>query len=249
VIVSGLFESELRRRGLTFAVDRESGRYEITVSGTRLLVSVDNLGRRLHGDARDAERVSGFVDSLVAAGEPHSITSAGLYWCLEPNDYSNQAAYRVAVSPQVDRVLVNVAEDESLITWVTAPNLQSIGLSAADASDQAWLNLDAALRRSRLETDEVDGVTLAILHTDFPSKASLVLAPCLRDVVSGAVGWPILAVAPDRDFVYLWNAERRDFIERLGGIVAREYGRAPYPLTTEVLEIGDSVQAIGTFGA
>lgn len=238
--------SELRRREIEFRVDAV-GRYEIALRRQRLLVSLDNLDRDLVGDDGDPQRVAWLLDQVVASIEPRAITSERLYWCLELSVYADVADYAVVVSPQIDRVLVNVSEDGSLITWVTADDLRAIGLSAAQASDRAWSNLDAELRGAQVETEEVDGVTLAMLRTVFPSKASLALAPYLREVMSHIVGWPVLAVMPDRGFLYLWSAAHRDFISRLGGVVTREYGRASYPLTTEVFEIGTSIKAIGAF--
>jgi hypothetical protein len=35
----------------------------------------------------------------------------------------------------------------------------------------------------------------------------------------------------------------------MGGVVCREHGRAPYPLSTEIFEISDSLQAIGAYAA
>jgi hypothetical protein len=52
--------------------------------------------------------------------------------------------------------------------------------------------------------------------------------------------------APDRDFVYVWNARHRDLIGRLGGAVTREHAHAPLPLPAEVFEVGDSIRAIGS---
>jgi hypothetical protein len=109
-----LFESELRRRDMEFRVD-SVGRYEISLRQRRLLVSLDNLGRDLVGDDQDVDRVAEFLDQVVATIESRPITSDGLYWCLEPNDYANSAAYRVAVSLQIDRILVNISDDGSLI--------------------------------------------------------------------------------------------------------------------------------------
>jgi hypothetical protein len=86
-----------------------------------------------------------------------------------------------------------------------------------------------------------------MLATELPSKASLLLASALREMIEDAIGWPVLAVAPDRDFVYLWNASRRDLIPRMGGVVCREHAQAPYPLSTEIFQISDSLRAIGTY--
>jgi hypothetical protein len=47
---------------------------------------------------------------------------------------------------------------------------------------------------------------------------------------------------------YLWAAEHRDFIRRIGGVVVREFTNSPYPVTTKVFEVGDvGIVAIGAF--
>lgn len=104
-------------------------------------------------------------------------------------------------------------------------------------------NLTLTRRKSRLWRQP--GATVAVLATELPSKASLLLAPALRERIEDVIGWPVLAVAPDRDFVYVWNASRRDLITGLGGVVTREHARAPYPPSTEIFQIGDSLRAIG----
>jgi hypothetical protein len=96
----------------------------------------------------------------------------------------------------------------------------------------------------RLHTQEIDGATLAYLETDFVSKASFMLAPSLRDIVSAAVCWPVLAIAPAHHFQYLWSADRTDIIGRLGPVISREYLGSPYPLSTEVFRIGDTIKPI-----
>jgi hypothetical protein len=55
-------------------------------------------------------------------------------------------------------------------------------------------------------------------------------------------------VIPNRDFLYVWAAQHRDFIHRVGKVVVREFTTSPYPLITEVFEIGDAgIAAIGAF--
>lgn len=75
------------------------------------------------------------------------------------------------------------------------------------------------------------------------------IAPALRDRIEEVIGWPVLAVAPDRDFVYLWSASCRDLIAGLGGVVTRKHAQAPYPLSTEIFQIGDSLRAISAYAA
>jgi hypothetical protein len=243
---SPLFEAELRRRGLAFR-HRADGRYEIPVPTRVLLVSLENLSRELRGDEDDIGRVARFIDVVTTAAGSDASALERLFWSLEPNDFADSPTYRVAVSQRTDRILADYAADASRLRWVTSKDLDACGLSEREASERAWSNLDVALRAARIRTETVEGAAVVWLETEFPSKASLILAPCLREIVSPHIGWPVLAVAPDRGFVYLWPASSRELIPNCGRVVVGEYGRAPYPLTTEVFEISEAVEAIGAF--
>jgi len=243
-----LFKAELARRGVSCTVAGD-GRWMVSVGGMKLLVSLDNLDRQLAGDGGDAERVAAFTGQVLAAAQLTPMTAAGLYWFPEPNDYLVAAEIRAEVSPRLDRVLVHVSDDGGRIRWVTHAGLDAAGLTIAEATERAWANLDEAVRQAQVTTGEIAGVTVAMFAAALPSKAPLLLAPALREMIEDVAGWSVLAVAPDRDFVYLWNASRRDLITTLGGIVTREYARVPYPLSTEIFQIGDSLQAIGSYAA
>ncbi len=240
-----LFETELRRRAIPFDVDGRQ--YLITLSTRQLLVNLDNLQCQLRDDGRDAERAASFAEAVISAGETHAPIAEQIFWYLEPNDYVESATYRYAVSPRLDRVLAHVSGDGTLISWVTDADLRQLGLTPEAADDLGWANLDRLLEAARVETRPIDGVSIAFLHVDFPSKASLILAPSLRELVADAVGWPVLAVLPDRDFLYLWSADHRDFASQIGRTVLHEYDQAPYPLSLELFEIDDAVRPIGAF--
>lgn len=247
--IQAQFEDELRRRGFAFSVDAESGRHEVEVGGGRMLVSLENLQRDVASDG-DVGRVARFVDAVVAsAGEFDATVSADqIYWCLEPSDYKERADYCVAMSGRVDRVLVHLSGDGRFVTWVTPSMLASLGLSEADAGAKAFRNLGRALSEASIETQAIDGVQLGFVNTSLPFKASLILAPNLREITEAALGWPLLAVVPDRDFLYLWAARHTDFVQRVGRVVVREYSQASYPISTEVYEITDkAIRAIGEF--
>lgn len=254
VDVRELFRAELARRGAAYRV-RGDGRWAVSAGGLEVLVSLDNLDRQLAldrelaGDSGDSQRIAAFTSQMLAAAQLTPVAASGLYWFTEPNDYEVTAEIRAAVSRRLDRVLVHVSDDGGLIRWVAHAHLEKAGLTAAGAADRAWANLDQAVRQAQVTTMETAGAAVAMLATDLPSKASLLLAPALREMIEDVIGWPVLAVAPDRDFVYLWNASRRDLIAGMGGVVCREYARAPYPLSTEIFEISDSLQAIGAYAA
>lgn len=239
---------ELASRGLRYNAGPDPNGYTVWIDGTRLMVSLDNLARQLTGAEDDAQQVAWFTDQVIAAAQPTSLTAGGFYWFLQPSDPENGVAYREPVSPRLDRVLVHACATGALIRWVTPLVLTRAGMTADAASQDAWSNLDSALARAqRVPIPAPGGATLLSFATGLPSKASLLLAPSLRTAVEGTAGWPVLAVAPDRDFVYVWNARYRDLIGRLGGVVTREHAAAPYPLSTEILEISDSIHAIGRY--
>jgi len=241
-----LFRAELARRGAMWSV-ADDGRWVVSVGSMQILVNLDNLDRQLAGDGADGERVAAFTTQVLAAARLPPVTADRLYWFAEPNDYEVSAEIRAPVSPRLDRVLVHVTGDGGLIRWVAHGHLDKAGLTATDAAERAWANLDLAVRQAQVTTGEIAAATVVMLATELPSKASLLLAPALREVVEDVIGWPVLAVAPDRDFVILWNAGRRDLITGMGSVVCREYARASYPLSTEIFQISDSLRAIGTY--
>jgi hypothetical protein len=243
-----LFHAELARRGAVYSVTGD-GRWLVSLGPMQILVSLDNLDRQLTGDGADTERVAVFAGQVLDASHLSPVTADGLYWFAEPNDYLTAPEIRVPVSPRLDRVLVHVSGDGGLIRWVAHAHLDAVGLTQASADEHAWANLDKAMGAAQVTTGEIAGAAVAMLATDLPSKASLLLAPALRAKMEGVIGWPVLAVAPDRDFVYLWSASRRDLITGMGGVVCREHARAPYPLSTEIFQIGDSLHAIGAYAA
>lgn len=244
-----LFENELLQRGFPFSIDAESGRHAIEIGGGRMLICIENLQRDVTADG-DTGRVARFVDALLAsAGAAEGELSAErLYWSLEPNNYEQRADIREVVSDHVDRVLVHLSVDPPVITWVTHAMLDSLGLSESAAGERAFVNLGCALSNATVNFQEIDGVRLGFIKTSLPFKASLILAPNLREVVGDLLGWPLMAVVPDRDFLYLWASRHTDFVQRLGAVVVREYSQASYPISTEVYEMTEQkIQAVGSF--
>jgi uncharacterized protein YtpQ (UPF0354 family) len=247
--VQTLFEDELRKRGLPFSIDSESGRHSVEIDGGCSLVSLENLQRDFASDG-DVGRISRFVDAVIASSQVHEaeLSIDQIYWSLEPNDYSERADYRVEMSDRVERVLVHLSSDGRLVTWITPTMLSSLGLSESEAGAKAFTNLSRALSEAKIETQNIDGIQLGFISTSLPFKASFILAPNLRDVAGTVLGWPLMAVVPDRDFLYLWAAHHTNFVQRVGGVVVREYSQAAYPISTEVYEITDEkIRAIGEF--
>lgn len=249
--VQKLFEEELANRGVAWSIDAESGRHCIEMNGGRMLVSLTNLERDV-ASSDDTGKIARFVDAIFESENATSDTPSAerLYWILEPNDYVEKPFFREAVSKRADRVLVHLAADRKLVTWVTPDMLQMLDLTIDQAEAVAFHNLERALSEATLETSDHDDVTLGYIATPLPFKTALILAPNLKKVLGQTLGWPLLAVTPDRDFLYLWAARHSDFSSRLGEIVVREYAEAPYPISTEIFELSDlGVRASGAFSA
>ena len=248
--LSALFEQELTRQGVSFRWDDELHLYRIEHQGGNLLVSLDNLVRAYKRD-QDESLVASFVDLVLGdrfESRPWAHAQPSILFALEPTDHVEPSDLRAPLSKQVDRVPVYVSASRGTITWITQAMLNEWNISLAELETTASHNLATALVAAKLAYKEVDGVRLGIIETDLAFKTALILAPNLQEVVSPTLGWPLLAVMPDRDFLYLWAAQHRDFIHRVGEVVVREFTTSPYPLTTEVLEIGDAgIVAIGAF--
>ncbi|PQO36848.1 hypothetical protein C5Y96_06690 [Blastopirellula marina] len=243
------FERELTERGFSFEIDPDSGCYLFSVDENQLTISLANLELEL-ADGVDADRVARFVDTMLASAQTtdRDYAAERLYWTLEPNDYQEKADYCVAVSDVVDRVLVHLSECGTMITWVTPSILETLGLSLEEAGERAFANLAREVEEATLEAQSVDDAALGYLVTALPFKAALILAPNLRQLVEEKLGWPVMAVLPDRDFLYMWGAQHQGLTQRVGHVVVREYTRSPYSITTEVFRIDDSgVRAIGAF--
>lgn len=243
------FEWELTERGFSFKIEPESGCYLVSVDESQLKVNLENLERELASGV-DADRVARFVNTILASATVTDGDYAAdrLFWSLEHNDYQEKADYCEAVSDSVDRVLVHLSACGSMITWVTPDILKTLGLSIEAASAKAFANLSHEVEAASLETQNVDGVPLGYLITALPFKAALILAPNLRQLVEEKLGWPVMAVVPDRDFLYLWGAEHQELTQRVGPVVVREYTRSPYSISTEVYRIDDDgARAIGAY--
>jgi hypothetical protein len=250
--VSALFEQELTRPGVWFRLDDGSHRYRIEHHGGELLVSLDNLARAYNRD-RDESRITFFVDTVLGnrfENRPWPEAQPTILFALEPSDHAEPSDLRTPLSKQVDRVPVVYVADPSrgTITWITQAMLDDWNISLAELETTASRNLAAALAAAKVAYKDIDGVRLGISETDLAFKTALILAPNLQEVVSPTLGWPLLAVIPDRNFLYLWAVQHRDFMHRVGEVVIREFTSSPYPLTTEVFEIGDvGIVAIGAF--
>lgn len=248
-----IFEAELAYRGIEFRRQEEDGVYEFDVKdGAVVRVSLDNIERDYRRDG-DADAVVYFVDQILGAifetpPPPWEQARFQVYFSAQPADYDFGDTLMEAVTDTVRKVLVVTDPDKGLISWITPEIIRDWGVSENEVRDAALSNLARLLHGVQLEIDDIDGMKLGMIPVDTTFKASLVFAPNFKDFVSPALGWPVLAVIPCRDFIYILSESDSDLFDRIGRIVQKEYRDSGYSITTEVLRISDDgIESIGAF--
>jgi hypothetical protein len=213
-------------------------------------VSLENVARDLARDG-DPARMTRFVDVVLAPKGLPSWTEcrSHVYWCIESAAQDFETTILERISDKVVRVAVATDEGESALEWLTAEQLGQWKVTRDEVERAAFGNLDALLARSRPpEVQEMHGAKLGMLPIESVFKSSVIFAPGFRAYVQPAIGWPILAIIPDRDFIYVIAERDRGLLDYMGQVVQREYRSAAYPISTEVLRVSDrGIEALGAF--
>ena len=242
-----IFEEELRRRAIQFAHTLD-GRYQIEIDGGTLVLSLDNVSRDFDRDG-DPQRICRYIESSLAIFAPLPTwehARARIYWSAEASSADLGGTLHESVTERVSRVLVFI--DLVGMRWLLPKCLADWGVPMTELDAAARENLDRLLHGKRLEVERDDGRALGMVPIDSVAlKASVIFAPGLKGFVEAELGWPVLAVIPCRDFIYLFS-EGDDVVSALGDTVQREFRESAYPITTEVLRISDEgIEAIGHF--
>lgn len=246
--VEALFESELKRRAIPFTNDPKTGRYSVGAEKPRL-VALETLAREYAID-RDPDCVPQFVEAMLNGGATPdwSIARESILFALEPNDYAESPELRLSLSKRVDRVPILIDQRLGTWQWINRQMLETWSVTIDDVTKAASAAATSALAFSRLECSVIEGLTLGFFETALPLKSPLLLAPNLKEIVEPILGWPLHAVVPDQDFIYVWPVTAERFCERIGSVVVREYSIAPHPVTTELFKIDDEgMKAVGAF--
>lgn len=256
-MVSREFEAELKRRQFTFK-RLADGRHEVTspaLAGSELTltVSIENLTREVERDG-DFGAIARFVDRFEQLPDddvPWNEASAKLRLSLEPNDYDADtvsSALQRPTSRHTMLVLTRITRTGD-VCWVTKRDLERWGVTREHAEAVASQNLDALLLGKAPSVDEVGTQKLGMIPLEEVSKASVVFAPGFRAFIEPKLGWPVLAVTPCRDFVYVFMNDDFDLVGRAGKVVLEEFAKSDHPITTEVWKVSDAgVEAIGALG-
>lgn len=247
--ITAEFKSELQRRSIEIVAARPDDLYVLRILGTDSTVSLANLRKNIERD-HDLSAVSRFVDGLLTTRlelPPWPEVASGIRYSAEPSSHDFANTIHDSITRAMSRVIAYTDPAESRISWLSETHCSRWGVGRNALNRAACTNMDALLRQAKLEIDTVANSRIGLFSIDSVFKASLIFSPSLKAFVK-ALGWPILIVAPARDFLYAFTDER--LIPRLASVVTREFTNSGYPVTPEVLRISDNgIEALGAFGA
>ena len=245
-----IFESELRKRHVSFSGPDAQGLYKLESESGRLTVSLENIARNYKRDG-EPEAIIRFIDQTLSTFVLPKWEQAKtlLYFSAEPSDHQFGSTIRWPVSESVSKVLALTDLQEGKITWITPKMLTEWGVSQETAVKVAEANMDRLLQDKEPElAGEIDGKLLGMIPVDSVFKASTIFAPSFKGFISRKLAWPVLVVIPCRDFIYVLPEKDKALLDKMGAVVLREYRQSGYPITTEVLRVSDDgIEAIGKF--
>lgn len=246
------FIAEARHQGLNLRQRLADGSLVIGLGEREVTVSLENLARDL-ARGLGSSHLTAFVEAVRQSllSPPDDLPGweearTRVRFSLEPDDTEFGDTLRSPFAGRAVRILVYVTPDEMRISFLTPRHLERWNVDRAEAERTAAANMDALLSTTEVETRDIDAHRLGNFDSGSIFKAALLTAPSLRAKLEPQLGWPILAVIPCRDFVFVFHDDA--LLERLGTVVVREYQQSGYPITTEVLEFSnDGVRAIGDY--
>jgi hypothetical protein len=246
--IEKLFEEELESLDVEFN-KLEPKIYEVSTDTGVKTIALHNIEKNLIRDG-DKSIVARFVKSIltpITYLPEWSEMKKGLYVSLEPFDYRElEGVIHKKFGDTIALILAYFNPDVNQIRWVTEADLDDKGVGVEKAWIIAESNLETIMQKTEVSFSEIEGDKLGMLEAEEPYKASLLLTKALKDKISNVLGWPVFAVAPARDFVYLFS-KQGSLVNKVGHVVVREFNNSGYPISTDVWELADGEQK--TIGA
>jgi hypothetical protein len=245
-----LFEEELNSRRIPF--ERSGGgMYVVVVDGRELTVNTANIRAEVERD-NDASEIGRFLDNVANAQvslPEWGQAKAHLFPMIESIDVElGEQTVSRELTDRTKVVLAFYQTGSGSLRFVTEADLATWGTSVEEAWRVAGSSFAGLVARTQIEVLKAGDLALGTVHLHAPYKASAILSPALKQQVPVEMGWPVLAVAPARDFVYLIRKDDQGSLGRIGAVVVREFRQSGYPVSTEVWELtDDGAKAIGEF--
>ena len=244
-----IFEAELARRGVSYSPTDEKDVYLVQTPDGEKTICTENIGRNYLRDS-DPNAIANFVEQILKpfTMPEWSDASKRVFYSAEPNDYDFIEFIKYEVSDDVVKIPVYINQDEGCISWINEKQLETWNIDKTTLENAIDTNMAALLTDADLEVNEIDGLQCGMIPISPIFKASIIFAPNFKEYITSKLSWPVLAVIPCRDFIFVVPKEHDALLNRMGTVVLREYNNSGYPITTEILLISDEgIRAVGKY--
>ena len=240
-VLEDIAESE----GLTIESADDSGLYHVKTSNGPMGINLDNVQHQYLASG-DWRTIRTFIRRLMSSS--HDLPA----W----EDVRKRILYKTAAAvPELAHVLHSVVteklwravvlDEPEMVRFVRPPDLKQWGIGEAELHAAAEENMARLLLQMELDVHHVDGKRAGFFTEGPFNSASAIFCSNLKDLVRERIGWPVLAVVPNRDRICLVAEGDVGLLERISGLVCEDMN-GPYALTPEVLRISDEgIECIG----
>ena len=248
--VAEVFEEALKAEGIEIQARLDNGLYQVLINGQSARISLDNAARD-YEQTKDPEVVREFVSGLIASMRADDLPAwedarGRILFHAARNGGELGDCVREPLTVNVVRVLV--LDSEKSVRFLKPADLEQWQVSREEAESVARENMRRLMLSMEFETHLVDGRKLGFFNDGPLIKAATILCPNFKDVVADRVGWPVLVIVPNRDFICIIAERDGALLERFGEQAANDYAESSHPLTLEVLRISDAgIEVVGKF--
>ena len=131
--------------------------------------------------------------------------------------------------------------------YLTKKQFEALGVDLAGFQKQSLANASEKKVKADFVRDEKKVVKYAILQSDSPLTATMVLSPDFLKTFADIFGDKPLVAIPNRFTVYIFPKLAGDY-KNYSEMVTGDYRSSAYPVSLEVFEVStEGLKAIGTY--
>ena len=245
-----VFEEALKAEGIQIQARLDSGLYQVLIKGQSARISLDNAARD-YQLTKNPEVVRDFASRIVSELKvdelpPWEEARSRILFHVARGDGEIGDSIRKPLTEKVVRVLV--LDSEKSVRFLKPGDLEQWQVTQEEVDTVAQENMRRLMLSMEFDVHLVDGRKLGFFNEGALMKAATILCPNFKDVVADRVGWPVLVIMPNRDFICVTAERDGELPDRFGEQAAKDYGESSHPLTLEVLRISDDgIEVVGKF--
>ena len=191
-------------------------------------------------------KITGALLWLAVAAAAHAQAPSSWHLLIEPSFMKPEVSFPI---PNAERtVLVPAYLDErGEPVYFTKQQFDALGVDAAGFLKQSLSNATDKKVKAEFVRDEKKVVKYAVLQSDSPLAATMVLSPDFLKTFADVFGDKLLVALPNRYTVYVFPKLASDY-QDYAEMVIEDYKSSAYPVSLEVFEVGPKgLKAVGIY--